>query len=654
MKRKLLISFSASLFFILLTCSLSFAKEYSLLSPNKHIELKVDISNKINFSVYCSEREIILPSSISLILGDGTVLGEKPVVVDVKQNSVNDIIVPIIKLKRDRIIESYNELKLFFKGDYNLVFRAYNEGAAYRFETNLYGEIKIKSEEVTFNFAPDDTCYFPREESLMSHNERLYEKLTFSQMYPDSFCSLPALVNTHNGKFVLLAEAELDDYPGLWLKVNSNRTFSGLLPEVAIKEDIRNDRDIYVSQRADYIALTKGTRSFPWRVMAIAENDGDLILNQLVYLLSKPTQLKDVSWIKPGKVAWDWWNALNIYGVDFKSGVNTETYKYYIDFASKYGIEYVILDEGWYKVGDLSSINPNINMEELLAHAKEKNIGIILWVIWRTLEHQLEKSLDQFEKWGVKGIKVDFMQRDDQAIVNYYQKIAEEAAKRKMLVDFHGSYKPTGLRRAYPNVITREGVHGLEHVKWDRSFIPGHEVTIPFIRMVPGPMDYTPGAMINAQRDDFRPIFPRPMSMGTRCHQLAMYVVYESPLQMLCDNPSNYYKETECMEFLSKVPTVWDETKVLYAKVADYIALARRNNNVWYVGAMTDENPRDMELDFSFLGSGEYEIAYYKDGVNADKYGSDYKMVKTNITKDQKLKIHLAPGGGWAARIYKK
>jgi alpha-glucosidase len=306
------------------------------------------------------------------------------------------------------------------------------------------------------------------------------------------------------------------------------------------------------------------------------------------------------------------------------------------------------------KVGDLASVNPDIDMEVLMAYAREKNVGIILWVVWKTLDNQLEATLNRFEKWGVKGIKVDFMQRDDQGVVNYYQKIAIEAAKRKMLVDFHGSYKPTGLRRPYPNVITREGVRGLEHVKWSDLFIPGHEVTVPFIRMVAGPMDYTPGAMINAQKEDFRPIFTRPMSMGTRCHQLAMYVVYESPLQMLADNPSNYLKEPECMEFLKRVPTVWDETKVLQAKVADYIAVARRNKDVWYVGAMTDENPRELIIDFSFLDSSEYIIDSYQDGINANRYASDYEMMTSYIRPNKKTKIHLAPGGGWAARIHKK
>jgi alpha-glucosidase len=373
----------------------------------------------------------------------------------------------------------------------------------------------------------------------------------------------------------------------------------------------------------------------------------------MVFKLAKECQLKNTAWIKPGKVAWDWWNANNVYGVNFKSGINTATYKYYVDFASRYGIEYIILDEGWSKTTDLFAVNPDINIDELLKYAKSKNVGVILWVVWKTLDNQLQQALDQFEKWGVRGIKVDFMQRDDQLMVNYYWKVAEEAAKRHLLVDFHGSYKPDGLSRTYPNVLTREGVRGLEQSKGSMYPTPEHNVTIPFIRMLAGGMDYTPGAMINAQLRDFRPINDRPMSMGTRCHQLAMYVVFESPLQMLCDNPTNYLKEPECMQFLSKVPSVWDETIPLDCKVADYVMVARKRGTVWYVGAMTDWTPRTLSVDFSFLPAGVYSATIYQDGVNANRVGNDYKRIVKQIKNTDKMQINLAPGGGWVARIVK-
>jgi alpha-glucosidase len=426
---------------------------------------------------------------------------------------------------------------------------------------------------------------------------------------------------------------------------------AAVFPPYPLKEKLARDRDFRVVESADYIAVTKGTRTFPWRVVGVAEKDSDLLTNQLVWLTEKPSQVQDTSWIKPGKVAWDWWNANNVYGVDFKAGINTQTYKYYIDFAAKYGIPYVILDEGWYKLGNVLEVVPEINMEELTAYAKQKNVGLILWVVWKTLADQLEPALDQFAKWGVKGIKVDFMQRSDQLLINYYHKVSRETAKRKMLVDFHGDQKPASMTRTWPNLINAEGVRGLEWSKWSADTEPKHNVTLPFTRMFLGPMDYTPGAMLNAQKASFAPIFSRPMSLGTRCHQLAMYVVYEAPLQMLSDSPSNYLREPEAMEFLAAVPTEWDETKVLDAKIADYVVVARRNGREWYIGAMTDWTPREIEVDLSFLPDGKFQMAAYEDGVNADPMASDYKLVRSQVIKASKLKIKLAPGGGWAARI---
>ncbi len=381
----------------------------------------------------------------------------------------------------------------------------------------------------------------------------------------------------------------------------------------------------------------------------LGQKDADLLTNQLVYQLAEPQEIADTHWIRPGKVAWDWWNANNLYGVDFRAGINTQTYKYYIDFASRMGLDYIILDEGWYKLGDLLSVVPAMNVPELVEYGRQKHVRIILWVVWKTLEDQLEQALDQFQKWGVAGIKVDFMQRSDQWMVNYYWKIAAEAAKRKMLVDFHGAYKPSGLRRAYPNVITRESVMGLEHNKWSTDVTPTHDLMLPFIRMVAGPMDYTPGAMNNAQPANFRVIFNRPMSMGTRAHQVAMYVVYESPLQMLADSPSQYLKELECARFIARIPTTWDDTIPLQAGVGQYVALARKHGNTWYLGAMTNEKARELNLDLSFLGGGKYSADILEDGINADHFGCDYRKVTRTVSKADTLKVRLAPGGGWAA-----
>ena len=340
-----------------------------------------------------------------------------------------------------------------------------------------------------------------------------------------------------------------------------------------------------------------------------------------------------------------------MYGVPFRAGVNTDTYKHYIDFAAENGIEYVILDEGWYTLGDLTSVVPQMNMDAIAAHARARNVGLIMWVVWKTFDQQMEASFAQFEKWGVKGIKVDFMQRDDQWMVNFYERVAQAAADRRMLVNFHGAYKPTGLYRTYPNVLTSEGVIGLEHNKWSADASPDHNVTFPFIRMMAGPADYTPGGMLNATKADFKPVFNRPMTQGTRCHQLAMYVVYESPMQMLADSPSNYRREPESLAFISAVPTVWHETRVLAAKLGEYILVARRRGREWHVGAMTNWTARELEVDLQFLGPGRWSAEIHRDGANADRAAVDYVRETKDVQPAQKLRIQLAPGGGWVARI---
>ncbi|OHB79996.1 MAG: alpha-glucosidase [Planctomycetes bacterium RBG_16_55_9] len=635
----------------MLSITVSLGKDYELISPNKELVLKVAVNENIQYSVRYKSRLLIEPSAMSLKLGENTILGVNAQVRQVKRREVDEKIFPPVQVKSRVIPDRFNEMSIEFEGGFGLVFRIYDDGAAYRFVTEIDKDVEVVMEEVTFNFTDDHSIYFPEEESFQSHSERDYKYLKLSEISDRMMCSLPALVDVADGPKVLITEADLEDYPGLYLRGAGSRSLYGKFPAYALEERARNDRDVPVTKRADFIAKTHGRRTFPWRVLIVAEKDGELIESEMVYKLAKPLQLKDTSWIKPGKVAWDWWNANNIYGVDFRAGINTETYKYYIDFAAKYGIEYIILDEGWYVLGDLTKVVEGMDMEELFRYAKSKSVGIIPWVIWKTLDDQLTEAMDQFEKWGAKGLKVDFMQRDDQWMVNFYDKIAKEGAKRHMLIDFHGSFKPTGLRRAYPNVITREGVRGLENCKWGDAANPEYNVTIPFIRMAAGPMDYTPGAMVNAQRRDFQPIFNRPMSLGTRCHQLAMYVVYESPLQMLADSPSNYLKEPQCMEFLAKAPTVWDQTKVLDAKVADYVLVARKSGDEWYVGAMTDWMGRELTVDFSFLEPGQHIIQIYKDGINADRYGNDYKKETAKISASDTMKIKLAPGGGWAAMI---
>jgi alpha-glucosidase len=627
---------------------------HELRSPDNKIVVTVHIAEQIKYDVRVNGNLVIKDSTVSLDV-DHQKLGTNAKFEAAKTETVDRVIEPPIKQKFAKIREHYNELRLSFTG-FAITFRAYNEGVAYRFETLLpQTEVKVYGEEAVFNFVDNYNVYYPKEDSFFSHNEREFAPLPLNQIPADSIASLPAVVAAPDHVRLVVAESDVDDYPGLWLHGNSNNSLVATFPPVALKEtatDRSRDRDIRVTEAADYIAVTKGTRTFPWRIIGVAASDADLITNQIVYLLAKPSEVRDTSWIKPGKVPWDWYNALNIYGVDFKSGINTQTYKYYIDFASKYGIEYIIVDEGWYKLGNVLDVVPAMNVEELVAYGKQKNVGVILWMVWKTLDDQFLPAMEQFERWGIRGLKVDFMQRDDQKVINFYHKLCREAAKRKMIVDFHGAIRPATMVRTWPNLINTEGVRGLEWNKWSKLTTPEHNVTLPFTRMFLGPLDYTPGAMINSGNErNFAAIFERPMSLGTRCHQLAMYVVFEAPLQMLADSPSHYLKEPEVMEFLGPVPTVWDETKVLAAEIGDYVVIARRNGRDWYIGAMTDWTPREAEIDLSFLPAGSFRMTSFADGPNADRSGSDYKKSVQSVDKTSRLKVRLMGGGGFAARL---
>ncbi len=623
-----------------------------LKSPNGRLEVRVGLADRIRYSVLLGGRLLVDNATLSLDVG-GTVLGLEPKMRSAKRQRVSRTVEPVVARKAASLPERYEEVRLEMNGGYAVVFRAYDEGVAYRFETALAGsEVEVRAEEATFTFAGDGHVYFPKEDSFESHNERKYEYQWLKEVPATALASLPAVVEAADGTKIVVAESDVDDYPGLWLRGTGGNGLAAVFPGYPLEEKRERDRDVRVSRRAEYIARTRGTRAFPWRILGVAETDADLLTSSLVYLLARPSEIADTSWIRPGKVAWDWWNAWNLHGVPFKSGVNTKTYEHYVDFASRHGIEYVILDEGWYELGDVLKVVPEMDMEALTAYARQKNVGIVLWVVWKTLEEKLDAALDRYEKWGIKGLKVDFMQRDDQPLMNYYARICREAAKRKMVVDFHGAQRPALLTRTWPNLLTTEGVMGLEHVKWSDTTDPEHDATLPFTRMYLGPMDYTPGAMTNAAgRKRFASIFEAPMSLGTRCHQLALYVVFESPLQMLADSPSAYEREPEVMEFLGPVPSVWDETRVLQAKMGDYVALARRRGREWWIGAITDWTERSLALDLSFLGDGSWELDAFADGTNADRWGADYTRAKTRVDRTTRLEVRLAPGGGWAARI---
>ena len=616
-------------------------------SPNNKITVKIDISNTISYSVNYNGEKLIVPSPISLNLGFGDVLGHDPKLLGSKVTSVNNIVKPVIKDKRAEILNKYNQLTLSFSGNYKLTFRVFDDGVAYRWETSRPGNITVYSEEANFTFASRQLVYFPQTGGYITAFQQNYKHLPIDSISNKMMSITPTLVVVQNGPRVAITEANLRDYPGMFLRGNSNNTLTGkYAPYILNGEGRVSPKDMI---RADYLAKTTGTRTFPWRVLSIVEKDGDLINTQIVYLLGEPSKLDDTSWIKSGKIAWDWYNANRIYNVDFKAGLNYDTYKYYIDFAADHNLEYVVLDEGWSDTYNVMNLNKDMRMDELTKYAIKKGVGLILWVEWSTFDANLEAATKRFQDWGIVGIKMDFMNRDDQYMVKLYERVAIACAKRHLLVDYHGSYKPTGIRRTYPNIMTYEGVVGLENCKWSDNANPKYNVTFPFIRMLAGPADYTPGAMINAQKRNFKPIFYRPMGMGTRCHQLAMYVVFESPLQMLAETPTIYLKEKESLAFLSDVPVEWDETVVLDAKVGEYIVIARKNGDNWYIGAMTNWDKRELTVDLSKLAKGTFTMEEFEDGINAEICGNDYKKTVHEFDTSQKKTIKKASGGGWVA-----
>lgn len=639
----------------LVTSSMMFSKNYKLTSPDGRMGLNLTIDKEISWNVTLNEIPLIERSVISMDFDKGPDLGINPVVSKRNFTKINQSIVPGIPTKDALIYDHCNQLEISFKKNYSLIFRVYNDGVAYRFMDGNKAGRHVINEQLDMTFYTGTSSYFPQEESMYSHNERLYLNKTVKELQKADFCSLPVMFSTAGGK-ILFTETDLTNYPGMFLEGGEGESMHAKFPHFvleAIPNPNEPDRNQLLTKLADYIANAEGARAYPWRVFIISDDDRTFVESNLSYQLSPEQVLTDTKWIQPGQVAWDWYNANNIYGVDFKSGLNTQTYKYYIDFASKNHIQYVILDEGWTKTTtEIMEFNPDMDVMELIRYAKEKRVDIILWVLWKPLDENTDQILDTYKSWGVKGVKVDFIQRSDQYVVSSYEKIARKCADRELMVDFHGAYKPSGLSRKYPNVINYEGVKGSENNKWSKEITPNHNLNIPFIRMAAGPMDYTPGAMVNKNDTSFSISFENPMSQGTRSHQVAMYVVYEAPLQMLCESPARYNQEQSTVDFITQIPTIWDETVVLHGKIGNYIAVARRKGNNWYVGAMTDWIARDLEIDFSFLNEdGKYKMQIFKDGINAERYAEDFKIDMLTVDSKSKMKAALAPGGGWCAII---
>ena len=632
------------------------AQSFKVESPDGNIELNVKLDSGLYWSVNYKGQEIIKKSKVSMSFVNGMVYGHFPKIENHNIKSISNEIHPAIAHKDAVITDEYNELKITFQKQYGLTFRIYDDGLAYRFSDRRRKDRKVVHEQMTVSFPEGTKSLFPKEVSMYSHNERNYLRKSLEEIDSEDFCSLPVMFTTDETK-VLFTESSLHNYPGMFIKGNGDNTINSLFPKYAttvIPDRKQPDRSQIITEEADYMAAIKGPRHYPWRIFIVSDDDKTFVESNLTFQLAQTQAIDDTDWIRPGKVAWDWYNANNITGTSFESGLNTATYKYFIDFASSKKIEYVILDEGWTKsTTEILDFNPNMDVLELIRYGKEKGVELILWVLWKPLDEDLDTILQTYRSWGVKGVKVDFMQRNDQYMVSSYERIAKKCAEMKLIVDFHGSFKPSGLRRKYPNVINYEGVRGAENNKWSSEVTPTHNVTIPFTRMAAGPMDYTPGAMANAHLKNHKISFDRPMSLGTRAHQVAMYVVYEAPLQMLCDSPSRYYKEQETVDFIVQIPTTWDETTVLHGSIGNHIAIARRKGDKWYIGAMTNEEPRKLDIDFSFLGKGSFQLQIFKDGLNAHRMAEDYALETLTVTNLSNITAEMVSGGGWAAIITK-
>ncbi|MCQ4914942.1 glycoside hydrolase family 97 protein [Bacteroides nordii] len=625
------------------------AKVIDVKSPNGELNLSVDVKDKIYYSVSYGNDLLLKDCYLNLQLENET-LGNNPKLRSTKKGVIDESVKREIPLKNAVVKNHCNTLRMNFAGNYAVEFRVFDNGVAYRFITDKKGDNIVMGEDFVLNFPANYKAHLSQPNGFKTSYEYPYTHVN-SEEYKatDRMSYLPILLETDKPYKILISEADLHDYPCMFLKSTGQNGMQSLFPKVPLEFGEDGDRSLKILKEADYIAKTAGKRSFPWRFMVITKEDKQLLENEMVYNLSTPCVLEDYSWIKPGQVSWEWWHDARLYGVDFRSGYNMDSYKYYIDFASKFGIPYIIMDEGWAKsTRDPYTPNPTINLAELIQYGKERNVKIVLWLTWLAVENNFD-LFKTFADWGVAGVKIDFMDRSDQWMVNYYERVAKEAAKHKLFVDFHGSFKPAGLERKYPNVLSYEGVLGMEQ---GGNCRPANSIYLPFMRNAVGPMDFTPGSMLSAQPEDNRSTRANAMGSGTRAYQMALFVVFESGLQMLADNPVYYYRERPCTEFISSVPVTWDETKVLYAKVGEAVVVARRKGDKWFIGGITNNEGRTINLDLSFLPAGQsFTLTSFEDGINADRQAMDYKQRESKVNNATQLTIKMVRNGGWAGVI---
>ena len=664
----------AKLFFLFCLISLcASAGNYEVSSPNGKVKVTITTDEGVKWSVDYDGRQVLLPSAIDIRLSQGRKTYGLGKVGKVARHAVNGSFKNPF-YKKLNISDAYGQLLMYTTEKFTIEVRAYDDGAAYRLISSNKKPLTVTDETVEFCFGDDYQAFVPYVndnrggERYCYSFESYYDEVPLSKMYPDSLAITPLAVCLPDGMKAIVMDAGVENYPGMMLKKGEGNVLKAEFAPYPLEQEIGGyDRlNLVPTKRADYIAKFVKQQSLPWRAVVITERDADILNCDMAQRLAPACRIVDTSWIKPGKVAWDWWNNCNITGVDFLSGMNTDTYLYYIDFAAKNRVEYIIIDEGWSgKESLMEGLSPDIDLKRLIAYGKEKGVGIILWSSWRNLIGSnplggiaaTEAVMKHYADMGIKGFKVDFFDRDDQQVIASAYQVAECAAKYHLYLDYHG-LKPFGIQRAYPNIFNFEGVKGLENSKWEPRVgdgplhnQPRYDVTAPYLRMLAGPMDYTPGAMMNAMKDSFFGNNDHPMSQGTRVHQMAMYTTFEAPLQMMADSPTKYMQNQECTDFIAQIPTTFDETVALDGQLGEYTVIARRKGSVWYVAAMTDWTARDLTISLDFIGEGQHTADIFADGVNAHKEATDYKHTQQTVTSKDRLAVHLSSGGGWTAII---
>ncbi len=636
--------------FFLMLCAFmegSAARTETLLSPDGKLRLEITVADSLFFTV-SSDGECLLSSCPLALQVRQLTLGVAPKLKGVKRSSIDETIRNRVAVKNAVTRNRANQLTMSFQGNYDVQFRAYDNGVAYRFVLKGKGATEVTDERLTLRFPQSFKAHISKTPSgFWTNYEFPYTHLSTDEYRPgDEMTYLPVLFETPKGTKMLFSESDVRDYPAMFLKGTGRNGMTSVFPPAVKEWEPLGDRGYKINSEQPYIADTQANRSLPWRFFVIG-SDADIVANEMERILGGECQIADTQWIKPGKVSWDWWNHWTIWDVDFKTGINNDTYKYFIDFASEYGVEYILLDEGWNKdVRDPFTTLDEIDVRELVEYGAKKGVGVILWLAWLTVEQHMD-LIQYYADMGVKGLKIDFMDHSDQWMVNFYERVAKECARCKLMVDFHGSFKPAGLEIRYPNVISYEGVRGLEQ---GAGCHPDNTIWLPFIRNAVGPMDFTPGSMASAQPEDNRGSGSLPMGSGTRAYQMALYVTFESGLQMLADSPTRYMKEDECARYIASVPTTWDESRVLSARAGDHFVVARRKGNRWFIGGITGGKPQDLDIPLRFLG-GSGKLTFFQDGVNAHRIAVDYRRGERQVSPSETLHIHMVRNGGWCGVV---